>query len=93
LNNWNVYIILCSDNSFYTGISTDIQRRFQDHFKQRGAKYFRGRKPEKIVYYESGHNRSTASQKEAQIKALSREKKCLLIQSDTNECKGNDISC
>ena len=84
MNNWFVYIILCSDESLYTGITTDIERRFQQHLSQKGAKYFRGRDPVKVIYQESGHTRSSASIKEAQIKALSRKDKLLLLSSESN---------
>ena len=84
MNNWYVYIILCSDESLYTGITTDIERRFQQHLSQQGAKYFRGRDPVKVIYQESGHSRSSASMKEAQIKALSRKDKLLLINSESS---------
>ncbi|NTV49200.1 MAG: GIY-YIG nuclease family protein [Geobacteraceae bacterium] len=70
--NWQVYIILCSDNSLYTGITTDIDRRFSQHADGNGAKYFRGRHPVQVVYSENNHSRSSASSREAQIKALSR---------------------
>jgi len=86
-NEWYVYIIRCSDTSLYTGITTDVERRFSEHANhngkkegvQRGAKYFRARSPEEIVYVEGGHTRSTASQQEAVIKKLSRQEKLLLI--------------
>jgi putative endonuclease len=83
--NWQVYIISCSDNSLYTGITTDIARRFVQHQSGRGAKYFRGRQPVEVIYLESGHNLTTAMKKEACIKKMERAKKCLLIASDTNE--------
>ncbi|MBL1275837.1 MAG: GIY-YIG nuclease family protein [Ectothiorhodospiraceae bacterium] len=76
---WYVYIILCSDTSLYTGISTDTTRRFEEHRTQKGAKYFRARAPEKIVFIEGGHTRSTASQREAAVKKLSRQEKLSLI--------------
>jgi len=72
-------MILCSDKSLYTGISVDVERRFQEHLTQRGAKYFRGREPLKIVYVTSGYTRSSASKKEAEIKSLSRKEKLDLI--------------
>ena len=72
---WQVYIILCSDNSLYTGITTDIDRRFNQHADGTGAKYFRGRSPEQIAYIENGHNRSSASKREKQIKAMTRTAK------------------
>jgi putative endonuclease len=80
--NWQVYIILCSDNSFYTGITTDLERRLRQHGEGRGAKYFRGRRPEKVVYLETGHTRSSAGKREAEIKALTRAEKCLLAGGD-----------
>ena len=83
--NWTVYIILCSDETFYTGITTDLQRRFDQHASGSGAKYFRGRQPLQIVYRESGHSRSSASMREAQIKALSRAEKSILVFSESNQ--------
>jgi len=83
--NWLVYIILCSDDTFYTGITTDLQRRFDQHAAGRGAKYFRGRQPLQIVYQESGHTRSRASSRELKIKNLARTEKSILIFSSKNE--------
>jgi putative endonuclease len=74
--NWLVYMILCSDNTLYTGITTDLQRRFDQHASGRGARYFRGRRPVEVVYQESGHTRSSASKRELEIKTLTREEKC-----------------
>lgn len=78
---WYLYIILCSDASLYTGITTDVERRFSEHKGKKGAKYFRGKSPRKVVYVESGHTRATASRREATVKKLSRQEKLLLIQS------------
>ncbi|MRR05543.1 MAG: GIY-YIG nuclease family protein [Deltaproteobacteria bacterium] len=83
--NWQVYIIRCSDNSLYTGITTDLNRRLRQHATGRGAKYFRGRQPEKVLYLETGHTRSTASRREAEIKALTHAEKCLLAAAERNE--------
>ena len=82
---WNVYIILCSDSTLYTGITTDLQRRFRQHASGRGAKYFRGRQPLQVVYLESGHTRSSAGSREVLIKNLSRTGKELLLASARNE--------
>lgn len=81
---WCVYIILCSDDSLYTGITTDLSRRYQQHAGQKGAKYFRGRQPKQLVYIEKGHDRRTASQREAHIKTLSRQAKLSLLASADN---------
>lgn len=79
LKSWQVYIIRCSDDSLYTGITTDIDRRFTEHATGKGARYFRGRQPVEVVYLENCHTRSSASKRESLIKALSRvEKVCLL---------------
>ncbi|MBW4056383.1 MAG: GIY-YIG nuclease family protein [Proteobacteria bacterium] len=83
--NWQVYIILCSDNSLYTGITTDLPRRFGQHATGRGARYFRGRRPVQVVYRESGHTRSTAGRREVEIKTLARTEKQFLISSGMNE--------
>lgn len=82
---WQVYMILCSDNSLYTGITTNIERRFAQHGGREGASYFRGRTPQRLVYLESADDRSTASRREAAIKKLRRLEKHRLIHSDKNE--------
>jgi putative endonuclease len=80
MSQWYVYIIRATDQSLYTGITTDVERRFAEHQSGRaGAKYFRGRSPVEVVLVESGHDRSSASIREAQIKKLSREQKLELI--------------
>jgi putative endonuclease len=80
--NWSVYIIESDDNSYYTGITTDVERRFEEHSTgPLGAKFFNGRTPIKIVYQEGGHTRSTASKREAEIKKLSRSQKLDLLAS------------
>ena len=84
---WYVYIIYCSDQTLYTGISNDVQRRIEQHASERGAKYFRGRRPQKLVYLEGGHTRSSASRREAQIKSLSRKDKLRLLDSINNEAR------
>lgn len=86
--NWQVYIILCSDNSLYTGITTDLARRLCQHAEGRGAKYFRGRRPERVVYLETGHTRSTAGRREVEIKKLTRAEKQLLTGAARNEAAG-----
>jgi len=79
--NWCVYIILCSDDSLYTGITTDVSRRFGQHANQKGAKYFRGRMPKELLYLEPGHDRVSASKREIAIKSMSRRQKLQLIAS------------
>ena len=83
--NWQVYIILCTDNSLYTGITNNVARRFNQHAERRGAKYFRGRQPKQLVYVETGHDRSSAGKREVFIKKMSRFEKLQLLNSDTNK--------
>jgi putative endonuclease len=83
--NWLVYIIVCSDDSLYTGITTDIEKRLARHAGGKGAKYFRGRTPRRLVYLERGHSRSSAASREAEIKKMSRKAKRLLLNSEENE--------
>jgi len=80
--NWKVYIILCSDDSFYTGITTNMERRFREHAEGRGARYFRGRRPLRVVYLETGHCHSSAARREVLIKSMSRADKALLVLDD-----------
>ena len=77
---WFVYMIRAGDGSLYTGITKDVERRFQEHVEGvRGAKYFHGRTPVAVVYREAGHDRSSASRREAAIKKLRREQKQQLV--------------
>ena len=80
LKPWYVYIIRCVDNTLYTGITTDIQRRLHEHTTQvKGAKYLRGRFPIKLELLLEVENRSIASKIENKIKQLSRNNKELII--------------
>lgn len=83
---WLVYIIFTSDNSLYTGITTDIQRRWRQHcgLIAGGARYFRGRKPKQLLYVETASDRACASQREAAIKKLSHQQKLALLSSPKN---------
>ena len=89
MTHWSVYIILCSDSSLYTGITTDVNRRFQQHATLKGAKYFRHCQPERIVYIEVGHSRSSASRREAAIKKLTRENKQKLLAESNSDVKNS----
>ena len=81
LIDWQVYILLCSDDTLYTGITTQIIKRFEQHATGTGAKYFRGRQPLQLVYLEGGHTRSSASKREAEIKGMTRAEKTILASS------------
>ena len=75
-----VYIVECADGSFYTGYTTDIDRRINEHnFSTRSAKYTRSRRPVRLIYKEVYDTLSEALKREHKIKKLSRRAKKALI--------------
>ena len=76
---WFVYILRCADNTFYTGITTDRDRRLKQHNAGKASKYTRSRIPVEMVYYETAADRSVATKREIAIKALSRHQKQRLL--------------
>jgi putative endonuclease len=75
-----LYILKCKDKTLYTGITTDLARRIEEHNSSKlGAKYTSSRRPVKIVYYRKFKNRSKASIEEARIKKLKRLEKLEFI--------------
>lgn len=75
-----VYIVRCSDNTLYTGITTDVNRRVEEHNGgEKGAKYTKMRQPVKLVYVAKFLDRSSASKEEIKIKKMTRKQKELLI--------------
>jgi len=71
-----LYILKCSDQTLYTGITKNLDRRIKEHnFSDLGAKYTSGRRPVKLVYSQEFANRSAALKEEARIKKLSRLRK------------------
>ncbi|TKB08997.1 GIY-YIG nuclease family protein [Desulforhopalus sp. IMCC35007] len=80
--NWFVYIVCCSDNSLYTGVTTDVTRRLHEHNNTaRGAKYTRCRRPVTLVYFEQQESRHSACKREYAIKHMRPELKKQLIQA------------
>ena len=81
MSNWAVYIVRCSDETLYTGITKDIDRRIGAHngLHPGGARYTSSRRPVAPVYMENPKSRSEAAKREIKIKRLSREKKEKLI--------------
>lgn len=77
-----VYIILCGDNTLYTGYTTDVLKRFKAHQDNKGAKYTRGRGQLKLVYVEQLESKSLAMKREYEIKQLTRTQKNELIDLD-----------
>ncbi|HEY8190555.1 MAG TPA: GIY-YIG nuclease family protein [Micavibrio sp.] len=76
---WIVYILRCGDESLYTGITNDMERRLGQHTDGTGAKYTRGRGPCELLHTETFDDKGTALKREAQIKALSRMDKLKLV--------------
>jgi putative endonuclease len=72
---WFVYILLCVDGSFYTGISNNPEKRFEDHKNGRGGAYTRSHKPVKMIYREKQPDKSTALKREFEIKSWDRSRK------------------
>lgn len=73
------YMLLCSDNSLYTGYTVNLEHRLKMHNAGKASKYTRCRLPVKLVYTESFATKSEAMQREYAIKQLTREQKLLLI--------------
>lgn len=78
---WFVYILRCADNSLYTGVALDIDKRLAEHngIEKNGAKYTMPRRPVKLVYQETSNSRSEACKREYAIKSLSKSEKEALI--------------
>ena len=72
---WAVYILECSDGSFYTGISNNVEARINTHNASKGAKYTKSRLPVTLVFQENTFNKSESLRREIEIKKLTRKKK------------------
>jgi putative endonuclease len=70
-----VYVLECADGTFYTGYTTDVERRVSEHDAGDGAKYTRGRTPVELAYTEEFASRSAAMSREYELKQLSRAEK------------------
>ena len=83
MNDWFVYIVRCADNTLYTGIAMDVDRRIDEHNNddRLAAKYTRVRRPVEFMYKENCASRSDAAKREAQIKKLSKAQKEKLIET------------
>ncbi len=77
---WFVYIVRCADDSLYTGITKDVNRRFEQHNAGTASRYTRSRLPVVLEYHEVQKNQSEALKRELAIKALTRKEKELLIE-------------
>ena len=85
-----VYIVECSDGTFYTGWTTDVEKRVAKHNAKKGAKYTRSRLPVKLAY-EEAETKQQAMRREAEIKRLSRQAKQQLIDHRKEVYGNNEI--
>ena len=76
-----VYMVECSDGSYYTGLAKDVRERLSQHNSGKGAKYTRSRQPVRLVHVESCKSLSEAMKREHQIKQMRRAQKESLVQS------------
>lgn len=84
---WIVYIVKCSDNTLYTGITTDVERRIKEHNTKLGAAYTKSREPVKLVYKEECAARSDALKREFKIKSWERSEKLAFIKENAKPLK------
>ena len=80
-NSWFIYMVRCADNSLYTGIAKDVERRIHEHNSDdtSGAKYTKARRPVVLVYQEACESRSAATRREYEIRQLGRKGKEKLL--------------
>jgi len=78
-----VYVLECADGTYYTGYTTDVERRVAEHDAGEGAKYTRGRTPVELVHVEEYDTRSAAMSREHEIKSLSRRQKERVVDGTT----------
>jgi putative endonuclease len=76
---WYLYILKCADNTLYTGTTTDVSRRVNEHNRKKGGACTRARLPVKLIHKEPYKTRSKAQKREAQIKRWSHQKKLALL--------------
>lgn len=78
---WYVYMVRCSDDTLYTGVTTDVKRRVEEHnSEKKGAKYTKARQPVELVFKVMAKDRSKAQMKEAQLRKMSRADKLVMLQ-------------
>jgi predicted GIY-YIG superfamily endonuclease len=89
---WYAYLLKCQDRAIYTGITDNVERRFEEHVSGKGGHYTNYNRPKELLYKESFESRIDAEQREAQIKRWSRAKKLALIKGDRRELRNLNIS-
>jgi putative endonuclease len=82
MQKWYLYIVRCRNGSLYTGIATDVERRFAEHQANKGSKYLRGRGPLKLVFKKQIGKKELALKIERMVKKLPKLKKEKLIKTE-----------
>ena len=80
---WHVYILKCNDGSYYTGISSDVEKRVETHNSGKGSEYTKSRRPVVLCYKKQFDNKKAAELRETEIKRLSKKNKEKLIRFGT----------
>ena len=80
---WLVYVLRCADDSLYTGVPRDVERRCRQHNEGTASRYTRSRRPVRLVFQEAHRSRSSALKREATIKAMTRREKMALLRART----------
>lgn len=86
-NIWSVYLIRCADNSLYTGITTDVEKRFKTHAAGKGAKYVKARRPLELVFSQEVGGRGDALRVEYAVKQLTKVQKERIVLGEL-DCLG-----
>jgi len=85
---WYIYILRCGDDTLYTGITDDVEKRLAAHRAGKGAKYTRGRGPLELVYTEAAPDKSAALKREIAIKRMSRKGKLAMAEKWDGQRRG-----
>ena len=88
---WYLYVLRCGDGTLYTGITTDVEKRFAAHQSGKGAKYTRGRGPLEMVHREKCADHSEALKREHAFKQLSREQKLAFLAQAEKDGKNGEL--
>ena len=90
---WTLYVLRCGDDTLYTGVTTDVERRLAEHQAGRASRYTRGRLPVTLVYQERAATRSDALRREAAVKRMTRDEKTRLVMQARPDCDARRAAC
>jgi len=90
-NNWVVYLVRCSDNSLYCGVSNDVHRRLKEHNSGRGARYTRSRRPVELVGFSPEISKGAALRLEYRIKKVAADQKIIELNQARRELRARRV--